>query len=107
MKNIVNCTPHAITLFPENGDAFVIEKSGLIARLSQTTKVVGEINGVNITETQFGENVDLPAPKEGVFIIVSRIVLAANPDRKDLLVPNELVRDENGQILGCKSLARN
>ena len=35
------------------------------------------------------------------------MVLEGNKTRQDLLVPNELVRDEQGNIIGCKSLARN
>lgn len=65
------------------------------------------INGVSITESTFGETTDLPERQEGVYLIVSRMILEANKDRSDLLVPNELVRDEAGNIIGCRSLARN
>ena len=65
------------------------------------------INGVSITETTFGKTTDLPEKVEGVYLIVSRMILEANKDRDDLLVPNELVRDETGNIVGCKSLACN
>ena len=42
----------------------------------------------------------------GVFYIVSQLVKNALPDRTDLLVPAEVVRDGNGNIIGCKSLGR-
>lgn len=68
---------------------------------------VDEVEGIPITESQFGEVEDLPDQTEGQLLVVSRLVLSACPDRKDLLVPNELARDENGRIIGARSLARN
>ena len=65
----------------------------------------GDINGIPLTTTSFGDVIDLPAPQDGVFFIVSRLVLSACPDRNDLLVPNDLVRDDNGNIIGAKSFA--
>lgn len=103
----VNCTPHPINLIGENNVITTLPKGEIIPRLSQSTKIVDVVEGVSITETIFGETKDLPDFEEGVFWIVSRLVLSANPERKDLLVPNELVRDSEGNIVGCKSLARN
>lgn len=108
MTTFVNCTPHAITLLSAEGEVlFTLPKGAVIPRLVQTTEAVKVVNGVPITETQFGDTTNLPAEQEGVYLIVSRLVMAANTYRHDLLVPNELVRDEEGRILGCKSLARN
>jgi len=41
-----------------------------------------------------------------VYYIVSQLVKSALPDRDDLLVPAEVVRDETGRIVGCRSLGR-
>ena len=38
-----------------------------------------------------------------IYYIVSQLVKTANSDRKDLLVPAEVVRDNNGSIIGCRS----
>ena len=104
----INCTPHPITLLgSDNEVVMTLPKGEVVPRLSQSTKEVDVVEGVSITETSFGEIQDLPEPKEGVLLIVSRLVLTACPSRKDLVVPNELVRDSNGNIKGCKSLARN
>ena len=104
----VNCTPHPINLLDsENKLVMKLPKGDVVPRLTQTTKVEGEIHGVTITSTQFGATQDLPDSIEGVLYIVSRLVLQANPSRNDLVVPNELVRDAEGNILGCKSLAKN
>ena len=103
----VNCTPHAINLIDVNGNVTTLPKGEVVPRLTQATLQVNEINGISITETTFGDTRDLPTPVAGTYFIVSRMILEANKDRNDLLVPNELVRDEAGQIIGCKSLACN
>ena len=38
--------------------------------------------------------------------IVSRIVAEIMRNRKDLILANETVRDDKGQIIGCKSFSR-
>jgi hypothetical protein len=38
-----------------------------------------------------------------IFYLVSQPVKSALPSRKDLLVPAEVVRDEKGNIIGCRS----
>jgi len=107
MFDFINCTPHEITLILRDNERVTLPKCKNAPRLVQENVQVGEICRVAITETKFGKTTNLPAPIEGKFFIVSRLVLAANPTRPDLLVPNELVRDGQGVILGCKSLARN
>lgn len=103
----INCTPHPITLIGADGQTTVLPKGTVVPRLSQSTKQVDVVNNVSITETVFGATQDLPDTKDNVLLIVSRLILAANPHRTDLVVPNELVRDNDGNIVGCKSLARN
>ncbi len=105
---IINCTPHPITIFGANNEVLLqLQKGENVPRLEQSNKTVRHIAGIPITETVFGKTTDMPEQKEGVFLIVSRLVLSANPDRSDLLVPNDMVRDSDGNIIGCKSLARN
>lgn len=48
---------------------------------------------------------DLPEPEEGVAFIVSRVTAAA-VDRSDLYFPYPEIRNDEGQIIGCGSLAR-
>lgn len=105
---IKNCTPHPINLLDSDGNqVLTLPKGEIIPRLSTNTKEVDVIEGVTITETIFGDVQDLPDAQDGVLLIVSRLVLTACPNRTDLVVPNELVRNDEGQIIGCKSLARN
>ena len=102
---IENLTPHNITLFV--GDkTIVIPASGNLARVSAKTETVGEIDGIPVTETVFGEVEGLPAPEDGVVYVVSSLVAGRVPERRDVFIPNESVRGEEGRITGCKSLGR-
>ena len=106
---IVNLTPHKITFVTDKGDLSV-KPSGSVARVSSETKETGCIYvstfglRVPVTATVYGEVEGLPAPAKGVIYIVSSLVAQRVPDREDVFIPNESVRDENGRIIGCKSL---
>lgn len=101
-QSIVNLTPHAITILSPNGDR-IFPPDGTVARVSQTTKLESFIDGIEIHAPRFGDVVGLPRPVEGVHFIVSAMVKAACPGRKDLLSPGELVRDVKGNVIGCKN----
>lgn len=97
---IVNMTPHTINLpdvsIPSSGSA----------RVSETATQIDTIDGICICKKSYGAVEGLPEPQSGVYYIVSSIVLAAAPDRSDLLVPHDMIRDADGRIVGCKALAR-
>lgn len=103
--NIINLTPHAINFITEVGTT-IIQPSGTIARLSTKTVVTGEINGIPVTETVFGDIENLPAPETDTIYIVSSLIAGRCKDRNDIFIPNESVRDGQGNIIGCKSLGR-
>lgn len=106
MTQIKNFTPHPITICNNAGEVIrVIQPEGLV-RLKAVTVPAGEIDGVPVTKTEFGTPEGMPEFQEGVFIVVSQLVKTALPARSDLLVPAEVVRDEKGNIVGCKSLGR-
>ena len=109
MKKIINLTPHSVSIVnPEGKIIKVFEVSGQIARCSQSTKIVGNIDGIPLTQTTFGDVVNLPQPQKDTVFIVSRLVLnACKGVRDDLIVPNDLVRDDKGNIIGCNSFAIN
>ena len=106
MKNIRNLTPHAINIILDDGNAITIEPEGIIARVSVSTASEGSINGIPITVSVFGEVENLPDSNDTDIFIVSSIVASRVPDRRDIFIPNESVRDEKGRIIGCKSLGR-
>lgn len=104
MTQIKNFTPHPISICNNAGEVTrEIQSEGLV-RLKAVTVPAGEIDGVPVSRTEFGQPEGLPEFQEDVFIVVSQLVKTALPSRYDLLVPAEVVRDEKGNIVGCKSL---
>lgn len=102
---IINLCPHKATLVLE-GKTLEIAPSGNIARVASEEVLVGYIMGIPIYDTVYGDVTGLPDSEDGVFYFVSRLVKSACPNRADLLVPGGQVRDDNGNIVGCKGLAR-
>lgn len=108
---LINATPHPISIYSGGETPLVLSPSGTVARVVLRTfdgpvlMVRGhDIDVVDVRRTG-GEVSGLPEPLDGGFVVVSRMVAEALPDRVDLLVPHELVRDE-GRVVGCQSLAR-
>lgn len=107
---IRNLTPHCITMVTTDGEVSHTFPSEGIARATQTNVQVGEVNGIPVMETHFGETVDLPEFQEGTYLIVS--IITANAARAngrttcDLLLTTDTVRDESGRIVGCRAFAR-
>lgn len=103
---IINLTPHAINIVSEDLDVIqTFEPSGNVARVATTTEIIGEVDGVPLSTTVFGEVEGLPQQEDGVFYIVSGLVRSAQP-REDLLVPGLQVRNDQGQVVGCRTLDR-
>jgi hypothetical protein len=114
---LLNYTPHTINLGDiaifSNGNARVSEKITVIDTLSNIDlintdlgEVVDTINNIDIINKKLGEVTGLPEQKDKQFIIVSLMVAQALPEREDLLIPGELVRDNTGKIIGCKNLCK-
>ena len=104
---IINCTPHPITMCNAQGEIyFTFPKGEIIPRLSVKTVDASPIGEIPTTITEFGEVENLPEKVEGTFLIVSQLVKSACPNRSDLLVPAEVYRDAEGNIVGCQSLGR-
>ena len=104
--NFVNLTPHSITFVDDAGNTVLtVEPSGQIARCSVTREKIGEINGIPINKSQFGKVENLPEPAEGTIYIVSALTAQAVPDRQDVYITDDAVRDDQGRIIGCRALA--
>lgn len=103
---IINLTPHSISFFKGDGSTVEVPTSGTIARLTTQTIQTADIDGIPVTETVYGEIEGLPAPVKGNVYIVSSLVAQRVPDRDDVFIPAESVRDDQGRIIGCKSLGR-
>ena len=105
----INLTPHVVHVFdaaadhPNLIDSF--EPSGQVARVSSTSTQVDVINGIGLNRVVYAQVQGLPEPDVGSLFIVSAMVRAACPDRKDLVSPGELLRDSDGVPFGCRGFA--
>ena len=107
MKTIINLTPHAVSIINADGaTVLTVEPSGNIARVSSRTVQTGTLNGLPVTQTEFGEVQDLPEPIDDTIYLVSSLVAQRVPERRDVFIPAESVRDSAGRIIGCRSLER-
>ena len=100
LPEVINLTPHAINVVGYEE----IPAAGLVPRVAMQTKAAGLVAGMPTTSTHYGKVEGLPEKMDDVSFIVSKMVKDACPDREDLLYPAELVRDDKGNIVGCKSL---
>ena len=125
-QEIRNCTSHDINVkltdandiaFNDDCEWMVFKPSGVVARCDTEFVVVGSVTVDNnhmeshvtipIRERRFGEPYNLPDPQDGVLFIVSRIVAEACAGvREDLLIVDDVIRNEQGNPIGCKALAR-
>ena len=112
---IRNFTPHAVTVFDEDGDPLVILPSVGLARAKQTAITVGEIDlltgSVPVKKMTFGAVEGLPeTAADDEYFVVSAITAQAaeatnHPLRARLLVVADPVRNGDGQIIGCRSFS--
>jgi len=67
----------------------------------------GDILNVPLVKKSFKGTTKLPPKREGVYYIVSLpVALAFKGERDDFIIPDDLVRDEKGFIVGCRAFAR-
>ena len=102
---ITNLTPHDINVVLEDGSTETFYRSGTIARVAQKQAKRFVKDGIVFYDSSFGEVQDLPPEAADTIYIVSSIVKSAAPERKDLVVPCNFVRNEAGQITGAGGLS--
>jgi len=109
--NIVNLTPHPLNLMPEgpDGPTATIPPSGQVARCAVDREQVDTVTVDGITvpvnQTRFGEVSDLPDPRPDTIYVVSALVAQAVPERQDVFIVDDAVRDDQGRIIGARALA--
>jgi hypothetical protein len=97
----VNLTPHDINVVTDNG-VVTIPCSGTVARCKTISSLYSRIEGIPLFVTRIREVIDLPPMTKNVLYIVSTMVREKEYTRHDLVSPGELVRDEKGNVIGCK-----
>lgn len=108
MQKVVNMTPHNVNILDDRGEVIRVYKAGQ-SQIRLSSSLVKDIpleDGTPTVKTIFGDPEGLPEFREDTFFIVSQMIKNALPNRSDLLVPSEVVRDSTGTIIGCKSLSK-
>jgi len=104
----INLTPHTINLILETETIkfeSAVDKE-FLPRCSEERDIFYTIGmSLKINKKKFGEVVNLPEEKSNTYYLVSNMIISACKHRTDLLAPDEIVRDENGLIIGCKSFS--
>ena len=103
LSAFVNLTPHTIIIHTPVCPVEV-PPSGRVARVSMTRVKVNMEQGVPLYVSIPGEVTDLPPEGFGRLFIVSAMVRQALPLREDLASPGALIRNDEGQPLGCEGL---
>jgi len=117
---VVNLTPHDVHLH-QNGEIVTIPASGITVRVGTTIEREGsfktDFGALPISVTVFDDEIlflrgseRISAAEAGVTsdcaVIVSRLAGSALVQKfpnVNVLIPNEIIRDENGRIVGCES----
>lgn len=106
---IINLTPHPINFLGADNRVILTVPSSGVARASQCRETIGwvELDGMTlpVTRSKFGAVGGLPAEKDDVIYVVSAITAQAVPEREDVFIVDDSVRDENGRIIGVRGLA--
>lgn len=116
---LVNLTPHPVTIYDGGGDQVIttIPPDGHSLRLEEVvTPGRGDLleddvpGGIPVVHVALGGVDQMPPVVEGTTYIVSMPLLmglaALGIDRPDMVYPYGQVRDGQGRIIGCRSLAR-
>jgi hypothetical protein len=105
---VVNLTPHTVRVVVEEQE-IEFPASGSIARITSESVVIGDVNGIPVTETVWGEVINLPEPQENTIYICSMpVVEQVKSFRQDVMRPDTgptCIR-KDGQIWAVKGFAR-
>ena len=102
--NIINLTPHELSLVNETGYTIIIPASGQIARCAEDRRVLGSVAGLPVSIVEFGAVQGLPDPATDTIYIVSALVMARVDHRPDVFAPGAAVRDQAGKVIGASGL---
>lgn len=100
---IVNRTGHNVVVIDSDGDLQAVHyPEGDPIRIDTR---IDHDDGSEIVDVRYG-SANLPPEEEGTVYIVSLAVALSELERDDLVVPYEQVRSDDGNVIGCRRLAR-
>lgn len=104
----INLTDKDITIYGKNHTTITFPKSGTVAFVKQQDNILDEacVDGClfDIGKRIYTEVGNVPKPEENIFYIVPVVVAQQLPERDDLLVASNSIKNENGEIVGFTSL---
>lgn len=108
---LINLTPHPVSLHLSDGTAVTVAAQPTSARVELQRISAGQLSTsvgtIALTTTLLSSTIiGLPLPRPRVVLCVSRVVAEAVTHRKDLVFPDDLVRDAEGRVIGARSLGR-
>lgn len=106
---IKNLTPHDIVFIFEGGTSVTFPTQGEPIRLEQEQKETISVGDFPCV-ANFTTGSNLPPEEEGVYLLVSSMVLNAYPHRLDLVAPDTgptAKRNEKGHIVAVCRFVRN
>jgi hypothetical protein len=122
MLNCINLTPHDINIVDGNNNPLLsLPPSGELARVNMETSTVTAIcplcmqehvlecgcmvPRIPVVRSTPGPVKGLPDPVDGTILLFSRLVKSVVPERNDVMVPDDMVRDDQGRVMGCRRLS--
>ena len=107
---VKNLTPHTVTVQTSDTSEVEFAPSGTVARVALAAEPLPTISigehAVPVVAISYGNIENLPEPRGGVALLVSRVVAERLPGRDDLVFADDFVRSEDGRVVACRRLAR-
>lgn len=108
---LINLTPHDVQIWDGDRCMASIPPTFPPARCSEIAYESDSLSwlsgqSISTVDLSYADVRDLPPANGADKYIVSVLVAQQFPERSDLLVPYDLVRNEKGSIIGCRKLAR-
>ncbi len=111
---LINLTPHDIHIMDDFQQVlWTLKTSGIVARCNEQVDMEGrlvldELGAVKVPlyTRKFQRVNNLPPETPNHVYVVTSFVKLAHPERKDLIVASDFVRDMGGKIIGCRSFTR-
>lgn len=108
MPKLINLTPHKVRVYNHNEEfLFELPACSDPLRLSTREKTVGKIKGAPLKAKIFDIPTNLPPKQKDTYYVVSGLCIKAVKKRKDFIIPSDPVRNEDGEVIGCKSFCLN
>jgi len=103
---IYNTTPHAIKVLDESGEVILeILKATEPLRLREENDYWWKICGISVFRKSFSVTELPPFMPNTYYVVALPVAQIIKRDEYDFIVPHDLVRDSEGNVIGCRAFA--